>query len=67
MDKLASQSIRNLRFPLCIAIVMVHSNISIYNESAAQNPIVNFFFYIWDIYCYIYHSTYDTLPLPRIS
>lgn len=43
MDKLASQSIRNLRFPLCVAIVMVHSNISIYNESAAQNPIVNLF------------------------
>lgn len=43
MDKLASQSIRNLRFPLCVAIVMVHSNISIYNEFAAQNPIVNIF------------------------
>lgn len=43
MDNLASQTIRILRFPLSVAIVMFHSNITVYNTSAAQNSIVSRF------------------------
>lgn len=32
-----------MRFPLCVVIVMIHSNIAIYNESANQFAIVNIF------------------------
>lgn len=53
MDNIVSQSIKNIRFPLCAAIVMIHSNITIYNTSAAQNTIVNLFsdFFIINV-CY---------------
>lgn len=48
-----SQTISILRFPLCVVIVMIHSNIAIYNASANQFALVNIFsnYFIGDV-CY---------------
>ena len=51
MNSINSQTISFLRFPLCVAIVMVHSNIGVSNATVNQFPIYNRFsdFFIEEI------------------
>lgn len=47
MDKIASNIISYLRFPLCVAIVMIHSDLGIYNTTAAQSKLYDAFSSLW--------------------
>lgn len=43
MDSTTSRIISYLRFPLCVAIVMIHSDIAVYNTTAKDSPIYHYF------------------------
>lgn len=43
MSNITSNIISYLRFPLCVAIIMVHSDIAIYNTTVADNTIYQVF------------------------
>lgn len=51
MNKKNSHTISFLRFPLCIAIVMIHSNVGVSNSTATHFSIYNKFsdFFIGEI------------------
>lgn len=43
MNSITSHIISYLRFPLCAAIIMIHSDIAVYNTTAAASHIYHFF------------------------
>lgn len=43
MNSTTSHIISYLRFPLCVAIIMIHSDIAVYNTTAEDSPIYLFF------------------------
>lgn len=43
MNSITSHIISYLRFPLCVAIIMIHSDIAVYNTTAEESPIYHLF------------------------